>query len=288
MTLSSTLTFITHHPLTKRHPLRAIMRFAHWQIASRLQQDITISWIDGAKLRARRGMTGLTGNIYCGLHEFEDMAFVLHLLRPGDLFVDVGANVGTYTVLASAVCGADCVSFEPDAGTRSALNANLVANGIQDRVEVVAAAVGESCGTVHFTVGRDTTNRVLDGPTLHSQVVDLTTIDNVLGDRAPIAMKLDVEGFESPALAGAVAALKRPGLLAVHVETADVRGVGLLDAAGFQPAAYDPWSRTLTTRSTAEPALARAGHNALFIRDLDACQERLATAPHRLVLGQLL
>ena len=42
-------------------------------------------WIKGSKLIVRNGMTGATGNIYCGLHEFADMGFVLHLLRPGDL-----------------------------------------------------------------------------------------------------------------------------------------------------------------------------------------------------------
>ena len=57
-------------------------------------------------------MTGATGNIYAGLHEFVDMAFCLHLLRSGDLFVDVGANIGSYTVLASKVAGANSVTLE--------------------------------------------------------------------------------------------------------------------------------------------------------------------------------
>lgn len=46
-------------------------------------------------------MTGATGNWYCGLQEYEDMSFVLHALRPGDLFVDVGANIGSYSILAA-------------------------------------------------------------------------------------------------------------------------------------------------------------------------------------------
>jgi hypothetical protein len=50
---------------------------------------------------ATSGMTGATGNLYVGLHEFEEMAFLLHFLRPGDLFADVGANVGSYTILAA-------------------------------------------------------------------------------------------------------------------------------------------------------------------------------------------
>ena len=45
-------------------------------------------------------MHGVTGNVYCGLHDFAEMSFMLHLLRAGDLFADIGANVGSYTVLA--------------------------------------------------------------------------------------------------------------------------------------------------------------------------------------------
>ena len=48
-------------------------------------------------------MTGATGNIYCGLYEFLDMAFLLHFLRNGDLFGDIGSNIGSYTVLATGL-----------------------------------------------------------------------------------------------------------------------------------------------------------------------------------------
>ena len=61
----------------------------------------------------RHGETGLTGNLYAGLHEFADMAFVMHALRPTDLFVDIGANAGSYTILACAVAKARGCAFEP-------------------------------------------------------------------------------------------------------------------------------------------------------------------------------
>jgi len=61
---------------------------------------IALPFVGGSVLLAIRGMTGASGNWYCGLAEFEDMALVLHALRPGELFVDIGANVGAYSVLA--------------------------------------------------------------------------------------------------------------------------------------------------------------------------------------------
>jgi hypothetical protein len=102
------------HPLTCQLKLRSFARILKWQVACRLRREIIIPWISGTKLVASRGMTGATGNIYGGLHEFADMLFVLHFLRQGDLFLDVGANIGSSTVLASGVRGARTWAFEPD------------------------------------------------------------------------------------------------------------------------------------------------------------------------------
>jgi hypothetical protein len=60
-----------------------------------------------------KGLTGATGNWYCGLDAFEDMAFLLHFMREEDLFVDVGANIGSYTILAGNEVGAETIEIEP-------------------------------------------------------------------------------------------------------------------------------------------------------------------------------
>src|SRR3984893_15374669 len=93
--------FFASHPLTHTSPIKAWQRWLSWQIKSRLRDEVNAPWIGG-----QSGMTGATGNVYVGLHEFADMMFLLHFLRERDLFLDIGANVGTYTVLASGVCRA--------------------------------------------------------------------------------------------------------------------------------------------------------------------------------------
>ena len=122
-----------------------------------MRSEVEFPWIEGSKLIVRNGMAGATGNIYCGLHEFADMAFLLHFLRTGDLFVDVGANIGSYTVLATAVCGAQTIAAEPDPGTSHSLKRNVQANGIEQRVTLVEAALGSARGTARFSIGNDTT-----------------------------------------------------------------------------------------------------------------------------------
>jgi hypothetical protein len=135
MLIINTLAFITSHPLNRQHKLKALARFAQWQVSSRLAPGaIAYEWVNGSRFLVRRGETGLTGNIYAGLHEFPDMAYLLHVLRPEDLFVDVGANVGSYTILACSAVGARGYAFEPIPSTHSRLVENLRLNCLEQKV----------------------------------------------------------------------------------------------------------------------------------------------------------
>ena len=107
MSFFNTLKFITSHPLNRGRKLMSLLQFAKWQVGSRIVPGaVVFDWVNGSKFLVKPGETGLTGNIYTGLHEFADMAFLLHVLREDDLFIDVGANVGSYSILACAAIGA--------------------------------------------------------------------------------------------------------------------------------------------------------------------------------------
>lgn len=281
--MNTTLHFLLNHPLTRGRPLAALLRFGMWQIKSRLQDEVEFDWIGEAKLAVRRGMTGATGNIYAGLHEFADMAFLLHLLRPRDLFIDVGANVGTYTVLAAKVCGADAIAVEPDPTTQKALERNIVLNGIESRAHVEGVALGAASGTVRFTTGLDTVNRVLTGTMdayVPGQEVPLRRLDDIIRGRVPILMKLDVETYEAEVLKGAVRTLRQPGVLAVESESDHPDVIALLNDAGFARAYYNPFTRSLSQEKNSLAV------NALFIRDFDKCNNRCAAAPEYIILGR--
>src|SRR6187431_1043522 len=143
MELSNVISFITNHPLNKDNKLKAILRFVRWQIRLRTSsKPILYSFTDRATLVVEKGMTGATGNLYCGLHEFNDMSFLLHFLREGDTFADIGANVGSFTMLACAHVGANSLTFEPVPATFANLKRNIEANHIHDKVTAFNAAVG--------------------------------------------------------------------------------------------------------------------------------------------------
>jgi hypothetical protein len=125
MNVLNNIQFI-RHPLNREHKLQAIIKFLRWQIGSRIAPGaIVYQWVNGSKFIVRPGETGLTGNVYCGLHEFADMAYVLHVLEPDDLFIDIGANVGSYTILACAAKQARGYCFEPIPSTFEKLMENI-------------------------------------------------------------------------------------------------------------------------------------------------------------------
>ena len=118
-----------------------------WQVASRVLRAPAVVPLTARTSRVlERGMTGATENFDCGLREFEDMAFLIDLLRPGDLFMDIGANVGTYTVLAAGHCGARAVAVEPLPATFARLCRNVRRNDIGHLVRAHNCGVGEAAG----------------------------------------------------------------------------------------------------------------------------------------------
>jgi FkbM family methyltransferase len=284
------------HPLNRHRPIAAVRDVVQWQIASRLAGGaIAVPFVEPTRLLVRRGMTGATGNIYSGLHEFEEMAFVLHFLAPGDLFLDVGANVGVYTVLAAGVCGAEVVAVEPVPSTRVSLHDNLRLNGLESRVRVVEAALGAHNGSVTISLDADTMNHVVTGNGSHAAAsVVLTTVDTLFAKgRRPNLAKIDVEGYELEVLIGAEQALADPDLRAVLVEANDCgqrygQASDSLDEElarhGFAPRRYDPWSRTLT----ANGASTTQHGNRLYVRDEDFVATRVRSAVRRCIKGQWL
>ncbi len=237
-----------------------------------MQDEVLFTWIGGQRLAVQRGMVGATSNIYVGLHEFPDMMIPLHFLREGDLFLDIGANVGTFTVLASGVCRARTFAFEPDPGTVRRLERNITVNGLEAMVKVYECALGEKGGEVQFTVGHDSTNKIADADDRNTRTVCQERLDTVIEGLEPIMMKVDVEGAEEGVLQGATALLAMPCLKVIELETVTGGSLHILHKYEFERAYYDPFCRHLSR----EPIDLKSS-NSLFVRDWPFVTSRLAT-----------
>lgn len=279
------------HPLTADAPGKAWLRWLAWQARARAAGGaVDVAYLGDTRLRVRRGQAGATGNIYFGLQEAADQAFVAHLLRPEDVFIDVGANVGAYTVLAAGVCGARVRAYEPVPSLQRDLRANIALNGLDALATAYAVAVGEAEGEVTITDSLDVTNHVVVGRAAaeadgRTRVVPVAPLDALLADRPSgrLFLKIDVEGYEAAAVAGAPETLASPELIGMLLElTPQAERYGFDDAAvhagllarGFAPYSYDPFTRRLTPRVERE----RRG-NMLYLKDVAFAEARVAAAP---------
>lgn len=294
MPIINTLEFITKHPMNRKRQIRSFIRFLNWQIGSRLLPGaIVYDWINDSKFLVKPGETGLTGNIYTGLHEFPDMGFLLHFLRKEDLFVDVGANVGSYTILASSAIGARGIAFEPITSTYRRLVENMRINHLDEKVKCINKGVGAQKEIVTFTSNLDTVNHAIafGEQSINSVSVEVTTLDAALNEESPSLIKIDVEGYETPVLDGAQQILQNQTLNAVIME---LNGSGcrygydesnilkLMLENNFKTYSYNPINRTLTSLNGKN----LDSGNTLFIRNTSFVEERLRTAPKVTVHGQ--
>jgi FkbM family methyltransferase len=288
-----TFGFIFSHPLATKHPLNSLTRFIIWQLQTIVSpQKLRVkNFVKPVKFYARKGLTGITGNIYAGLHEFNDMAFLLHLLNADDVFFDIGANVGSYTLLASGVRGAKTVALEPVASTYNILSENIALNKLQPLTTALNAGAGAAASTIRFTTDEDTTNHVLSADESADNTIEVpvVTVDSLLIHNHPTLIKIDVEGYETEVLKGMTNTLNSASLKALIIE---LNGSGgrygydesdihaLLLTHGFSPYAYDPFKRELKQ-------MQRYGnHNTIYCRHLDVVTSRLKNAVGVKIMGQ--
>lgn len=132
-------------------------------------------------------------------------------LKPGDVFYDVGANVGFLSVLGARLVGSAGVvyAFEPVPGNASYVRRNAEANGFA-QVQVIEMAVSSRRGPRVLNLARYSGGAALDSveapPDADGTLqVDAVTIDDCVsrqGLRPPSVVKIDVEGAELEVLEG--------------------------------------------------------------------------------------
>lgn len=212
-----------------------------------------------AGLEMQVDVTDATG----GMHYFYDEPYepemalaIRRLLRPGDVFLDVGANIGFFSVLAGFIVGQTgrVAAFEPHPDALATLRAAIAVNGLGGIVEVVEAAVGNAAGAVRFFLSDDPVLSTLDparSPARDHFTFDRSievrqlTLDDWLAERQELApriraIKIDVEGAEADVVAGMRRTLAACPQAAILCET-DAGSVAdrLLRADGYAAAMLD-------------------------------------------------
>jgi len=211
---------IRQHPSNRGSQLSrwwAVLRFELSAIGGR---SVDLRFAERSVVSVRKQGDSSSRVVFARLPDWPEMEFWRRLLRPGDLFVDVGANVGLYSMIA-AECGAEVIAFEPAADMAAACERNLARNRVKGTV--VRAAVADRSGRTNLA-GPDPNRRrlVLDAIGDDADTVDVVRLDDALASRAPTGIKVDVEGFERLVVQGGIGTLASPGLRAVQLEWNDL------------------------------------------------------------------
>jgi FkbM family methyltransferase len=171
---------------------------------------------------------------YTGTYEKGSLAIMKRLLRSGDSFVDVGANIGLMSLYASKLVGpaGKVWAFEPNPGTAQILEENIRINQVRN-IEQSAYAIGKNPGRAviydRWDFNRGSASLVRPEKENGSHEIEVTTLSDFFRketgkketgdqDRTPTMVKLDIEGFELEALEGALDLLhsEHPPMLMVE------------------------------------------------------------------------
>ena len=193
-------------------------------------------------------------------------------LQKEDVFYDIGANIGAYSLLASALMDGDLkvYSFEPSASNYSQLVKNIELNKWARNVIALPVALTEKKQLIEFayysTVAGSALHAVEENignnTDLFVQRLLSMSLDALIAEYGlpkPTVMKIDIDGREAALLAGAQNTLANTGLKSIFIELEEAtkdyeKSFAMLQEAGF--------TLTSTNRYFANPD--SSGHIAVF------------------------
>ena len=200
----------------RRAPVLTLFRSAIWYGRCLLQLATALElprWNVRMFFPAKR--KGFGKFIYAFREYYEpELAYLEKILSPGSVFVDVGANFGVYTLVASKLVGGTgrVLAFEPTAQSFATLQQNIALNHCSN-VRPFQVALAQTGGKAWLYHARDPVGNSLGKDPLwrdEGEEVQTETLDNLLEEKSVDrvdAIKIDVEGAEELVLRGAIRCL---------------------------------------------------------------------------------
>lgn len=266
---------IWRHPENRGRRARTLGVYFAWQAWERtVRRPWTIPLVPGRVIRCYPHCQVSSGTLYYRLPERSSMRFLLSYLQPGDTMIDVGANIGTYSLLATTIDDVSVVAFEPSGVTYERALLNFQLNRVEGRIRLLRQAVGATSGVAILSVGLGPRNKVVS-PAETGEEVALAALDDLLPSTpGPVSLvKVDVEGGELDVMEGGRRLIERdsPALI---LEVNDAEGTErILKELGYSSFSYDADHGEL--RPTTVHEHRNRNVIAIAIADIDAATDRL-------------
>lgn len=187
--------------------ISGIFRHCFWQIRKVFNLFPHEQMISESKIIARHKKCGVSALINSrGMYDYNNMSLIKLLVRKGGVFFDIGANIGSYTLIASEQNKAKVYAFEPHPVTFQLLKENIALNK-RDNVHVFNFAAGSKNEKVLFTNEYGSSiNRIVKDKSKEENIIEVVCIriDSFCRQYniRPEYVKIDVEGFENDVLIG--------------------------------------------------------------------------------------
>lgn len=195
--------------------------------------------------------------------EPETINWMNDYIQPGDIFFDVGANIGLYSLYAACM-EAQVFSFEPEAQNYALLNKNIFLNNLENKVQGFCIAISDKQGFDALYL-----SQYIPGYAMHNfgeevdfnhnkfqscfkQGVPSFSLDELVEQKyvpIPHHIKIDVDGIENKVIAGSKRTLSRPELRSVLIELneeleCDQEIITMFSDLGFERKLYSINERT--------------------------------------------
>jgi FkbM family methyltransferase len=230
--------------------LRVLRRISH---ATGLGSVVPIHGIDGLVVYADFNDERILDVIHEIRGENPEYRVMSQLLKPGDTFIDIGANFGTFSLLASRLVGDNgkVIAIEPQPRLADLISKSLKASEVMN-CEIIRAACGSEPGTAELLIPLDDSGRAgmfagFSGRWRHERVsagvIMLDDLVDSVSSSSAVMLKIDVEGSEFNVVEGGRRLIEstRPSLLIeMNPWTAGAAGrspselLGLLQSLGYQ------------------------------------------------------
>ena len=180
--------------------------------------------------------SGIGFELSIGIFEKSEIGFVIKALKPGDIFIDVGANAGIFTIIAAKKVQnhGHIYAFEPDQRNLKLLRHNLTINNLTN-VTILECALSNIKGKTKFAIATDgamnsfvKTNRK-DQQIIEWQIVEVTTLDDFVEEHKISNInfiKIDTEGAEKLIFEGGKNLLSTSEPIIVMFEASDLNTYG--------------------------------------------------------------
>lgn len=165
-----------------------------------------------------------------GVHEKGITDYVFSTIKKGDFVVDLGANIGYYTLIFAKLVGQEgqVVSFEPEISNFKILQKNIRKNHYNNtKIENSAVSNKNEKTKLYLSKMGTGTHRLFEAPIIDNgvtQIVNVTTLDDYLKNNGMMQnislIKMDIEGSEFNALQGMETILKTSKELKIIMEYA--------------------------------------------------------------------